>query len=107
MEASEKPQLPLDEDGAGAVRAIGDRLVIESLTVNDGRSARVVRERAESGHKPPETVAKAIEIGARLLESEGTAANVDYVKGELERQLAPLAERLGDVIEGGQEDFVE
>jgi hypothetical protein len=108
MEASEKPQLPLEPSSDdGAVRAIGDRLVIEALTINDERAARVVRERTEIGRSPVDTVSKAVEIGARLLESEGTAANVDYVKGELERQLAPFAERLGAVIADGQEEFVE
>lgn len=108
MEASKKPQLPLEQASQrGAVRAIGDRVVIEALTITDERAARVVRERAEAGGSPTDTVAKAIEIGARLLESEGTAANVDYVKGELERQLHPLAERLAGVIEEGQDEFVE
>jgi hypothetical protein len=107
MEASEKPQLEIDAGTEGAVRALEDRLVIDSLTINDERSARVVRQRAESGQAPPETVAKAIEIGARLLESEATAANVDYVKAELERSLAPLAERLDGVITEGHEEFVE
>jgi hypothetical protein len=108
MEASEKPQLPLEPDASdGAVRAIGDRLVIERLEVNDAGAARVVREQVGEGHQPAETVTRAIEIGARVIESEGTAANVDYVKAELERQLSPLAERLGSVIEDGQEEFVE
>jgi hypothetical protein len=108
MEASEKTQLPLEGDGPdGAVRAIGDRLVIERLEVNDPGAARVVQEHAADGHKPAETVTRAIEIGARVIESEGTAANVDYVKGELERQLRPLADRLGGVIEEGQEEFAE
>jgi hypothetical protein len=108
MEASEKPQLPLDHGGGdGAVRAIDDRLVIERLEVHDAGAARVVRERAESGTPPAETVARAIEIGSRLIESEGTAANVDYVRAELERQLRPLAEQLGGVIEEGQEEFAE
>jgi hypothetical protein len=84
MEASEKPQLPLDQDGQ-AVRAIDDRLVIESLTINDERSARVVRQRAKSGQEAADTVAKAIEIGARVLDREEVAAEVDYVKREFER----------------------
>jgi hypothetical protein len=108
MEASEKPQLPFD-DGAQspAVRVIDDRLVIERLEVNDAGAARVVREQAEKKRAPAETVARAIEIGSRLIESEGTAANVDYVRAELERQLRPLAEQLGGVIEEGQEEFAE
>jgi hypothetical protein len=86
MEASEKPQLPLETDSpAGAVRAIDDRLVIESLTIHDERSARVVRQRAKSGQEASETVAKAIEIGARVLDREEVAAEVDYVKREFER----------------------
>lgn len=108
MEASEKPQLPLEPDGTGAaVRAIGDRLVIERLEVSDPAAARVVQEQVGEGHQPAETVTRAIEIGTRVIEGEGTAANVDYVKAELERQLRPLAERLGGVIEEGQEEFAE
>jgi hypothetical protein len=108
MEASERPQLPLEPDRSdGAVRAIGDRLVIERLEVNDPAAARVVQEQVSEGHQPSETVTRAIEIGTRVIESEGTAANVDYVKAELERQLRPLADRLGGVIEEGQEEFVE
>jgi hypothetical protein len=108
MEASEKPQLPLEPDRTdGAVRAIGDRLVIERLEVNDPGAARVVQEQVGEGHQPAETVTRAIEIGARVIESEGTAANVDYVKAELERQLRPLAEQLGGVIEEGHEEFAE
>jgi hypothetical protein len=108
VEASEKTQLAFEGDGPdGAVRAIGDRLVIERLEVNDPGAARVVQEQAAEGHKPAETVIRAIEIGSRVIESEGTAANVDYVKAELERQLRPLAERLGGVIEEGQEEFAE
>jgi hypothetical protein len=108
MEASERPQLPLDNGGSGgAVRAIDDRLVIERLEVHDAGAARVVRERAEKGTTPVETVTRAIEIGSRLIESEGTAANVDYVRAELERQLRPLADQLGGVIEEGQEEFAE
>src|SRR3954451_10119241 len=85
MEASEKPQLPLDHDSDGAVRAIDGRLVIESLTINDERSARVVRQRLQGGQPAAQTVAKAIEIGARVLDREEVAAEVDYVKREIER----------------------
>ena len=108
MEASEKPQLPLDHPaGEGAVRAIDDRLVIERLEVNDAGAARVVREQAAKKRAPAETVTRAIEIGSRLIESEGTAANVDYVRAELERQMRPLAEQLGGVVEEAQEEIAE
>ena len=102
MEASEKPQQEL-VPGDGAVRALDDRLVIEALTVTDRRAARVVRERAEANQPPAETVRKAIEIGTRVLDTEETAANVDYVRhelGELDRRLAgTLEEGASDVAE--------
>jgi Uncharacterized protein conserved in bacteria (DUF2130) len=94
MEASEKPQLQIDSPPEGAVRALEDRLVIESLTINDERSARVVRQRAESGQPPAETVAKAIEIGSRVLDREEVAAEVDYVKREFERLAAEHREQI-------------
>jgi hypothetical protein len=107
MEASERPQLPLDAGDDGSVRAIDDRLVIERLTVTDERAARVVRERAEQGRAPAETVGKAIEIGARVLDSEETAANVDYVRAEFERHAAALRERLGKTLESGDQQLAE
>jgi hypothetical protein len=94
MEASKKPQLQIDSGADGAVRALGDRLVIEALTINDERSARVVRQRAESGQQASDTVAKAIEIGARVLDREEVAAEVDYVKREFERLAAEHREQL-------------
>jgi Uncharacterized protein conserved in bacteria (DUF2130) len=108
MEASEKPQLPLDPaPGEGAVRAIGDRLVIERLEVNDAGAARVVREQAQEGRQPADTVSRAIEIGARLIESEGTAANVDFVNAQFERHLGRLADQLGEMLESGSEELAE
>jgi hypothetical protein len=107
MEASEKPQLTLGGGDDGSVRAIDDHLVIERLTVTDERAARVVRERAEQGRAPAETVGKAIEIGARVLDSEETAANVDYVRAEFERHASALRERLGKTLESGDQQLAE
>jgi hypothetical protein len=108
MEASEKPQLPLDvAEGDGIVRALDDRLVIERLTVADERAARVVRERAEAGQARSDTVTKAIEIGARVLDSEETAANVDYVRAEFERHAGALRDRLMKQLEAGDEALSE
>jgi hypothetical protein len=104
MEASEKQQLPLDD---GAVRALDDRLVIENLTVTDERAARVVRERAEAGHEAARTVTDAIEVGARVLDREGTEAEVHYVRAEFERQAVQLRERLSKAIEAGDEQLAE
>jgi hypothetical protein len=106
MEASEKPQQELDL-ADGAVRALDDRLVIESLTVSDARAARVVRERAEAGQAPPKTVSDAIEIGARVLDREDAAAEVDYVRAEFERHTAELRERLTRSLADGDEQLAE
>ena len=107
MEASETPQLPIETSVDGTVRALGDRLVIESLTVEDERAAKLVRERAEAGHAPAQTVRDAVEIGARVLEREGTAVEVDYVRAEFERHASELRERLGKALASGDELLAE
>ena len=107
MEASEKPQLPIDAVAEPTVRAINGHLAIESLTVADERAARVVRERAGAGDEAAAIVRKMIEIGARVLESEGAAANVDYVRAELERNVGGLAEHLSQLLEAGGEELGE
>ncbi len=110
MEASEKPQLSIEEANgasAGVVRALDDRLVIERLTVTDERATRVVRERAEAGQEAARTVADAIEIGARVLDREDAAAEVDYVRAEFERQASDLRARLVRALETGDEMLTE
>ncbi len=107
MEASERPQLPLDDGVDGTVRALDGRIVIEALTIDDERAARVVRERQLAGKPAGETVRKAVEIGARVLDSEETAANVDYVRRELETGLGELDRKLGETLEGGAEQIAE
>jgi hypothetical protein len=110
MEASEKPQLPIDEasvGNAGVVRALDDRLVIERLEVSDERAARVVRDRAEAGQAAGRTVADAIEIGARVLDREEAAAEADYVRAEFERHAAELRQRLTKSLEAGDEMLAE
>src|SRR5690606_18102158 len=108
MEASERPQLTFTETAAnGTVRALDDRIVIESLTVDDERAAHLVRERQQAGKPAADTVRKAIEIGARVLDSEETAANVDYVRRELEAGLGELEKRLGGTLDEGAEALAE
>ncbi len=100
MEASEKQQLPLDGEKRASVRALGDRIVIESLTVSDERAARVVRERAEAGYEPVDTVRDAVEVGARVLGREGLEGDVDMVRVEFERVAGGLHERWGEQARG-------
>jgi hypothetical protein len=111
MEASrrhplDEPELPLGE-GRASVRAIGDRIVIEGLTIADERAAKVVRERAEAGTPAPETVAKAVEIGTRVIDSEGTAANVDYVQRVFEERVGRLHEDLSGTLESGSAEIAK
>jgi hypothetical protein len=107
MEASERPQLPLDQPPDATVRALDDRIVIERLTVEDAGSARVVREQQADGRPASETVTRAIEIGTRVIDSEGTAANVDYVRRELEAGLGDLDRKLGGTLDEGAEALAE
>jgi hypothetical protein len=78
------------------VRTAGDRLAIDGLVVEDERAARLVREREEAGQDPVETVTDAIEIGARLLDREGTRAEVDFVRREFERASVELERSFGE-----------
>ena len=99
-------QLPLEDD-SGSVRAIGDRIVIDGLTVADERAAKVVRERAEAGSPPAETVTKAIEIGTRVIDTEGTATNVDYVQRVFEERVGKLHEDLSETLESGSAEIAQ
>lgn len=108
MEAS--PRHPIDQlafEPRASVRALGDRIVIEALSVSDERAAKVVRERAEAGTAPAETVAKAIEIGARVIDSESTATNVDYVQRVFEASVGKLADELAGTLEQGSTEIAE
>jgi hypothetical protein len=67
------------------VRTLGDELLIESLRVADASVVRLAREREEAGEPLEALVRDAIEIGARVLDRENTAANTDFVKAELEK----------------------
>ena len=52
-------------------------------------------------------MANAIEIGARVLDREDVAAEVDYVRAEFERHAAELRERLTRSLEAGDEQLAE
>jgi hypothetical protein len=102
MEASER-QLPIEPGGPGSVRVVEDRIVIEGLTITDEETARVVRERAESGEEPARSVRRAIEIGTRVLDREDTAIEVDYVRREFER----LSRANAEAVEERNQEAVE
>ena len=105
MEASEKLDIPLD--AAGTVRVLGDRLVVERLD-GRGRARRASRARARRGRaRARRDGREAIEIGARVLEREGTAAKVDYVRAEFGKHAGDLAERLSKTLESGNDMLAE
>jgi hypothetical protein len=109
MEASENPQidqLPFAAE-RGSVRVLADRVVVEGLTVTDERVAQLVRDRREAGSPPAETVAKTIEIGARVLDSETTAANVDYVQRAFEERIGRLGTDLSEALEQGSAEIAQ
>jgi hypothetical protein len=67
------------------VCTVGDRLAIDGLVMDDECAVRLVRDREQSGEDPVKTVEDAIEIGARVLDREQAAANVEFVRTEFER----------------------
>ncbi len=67
------------------VRLAGPLLLIDGLAVDDETAVRLAGERAEAGEDLSAVVLQAIEIGARVLDREQTAANTDFVKAEFER----------------------
>jgi len=93
------------------VSAIGDRVTIHGLVVQDETAARLVRERSDAGGDPAGTVADAIEIGARVLDREQAGANAEFVKTELEKVAREVehgfTERARMVSEGFQKKVDE
>jgi hypothetical protein len=90
---------------------------IDGLVVADRTLVELVQRRLEQEIEPEQTVTDALEIGARVLDREATAAEVDFVKRELERAFSDLdrsfseralkiTEELEERLEGflGEED---
>jgi Uncharacterized protein conserved in bacteria (DUF2130) len=72
------------------VSIFGDRVRIDGLVVDDDCLVRLVGERAAAGEDPATLVRDAIEIGARVLDREHTAADTEFVKAEFERAARDL-----------------
>ena len=81
-----------------AARARVERgaLVIEGLTVEDRTVVELVERRLEQGSPAEQTVTDALEIGARVLDREGTAAEVDFVRREFERVSSEVERTFGE-----------
>jgi len=72
------------------VRTLGDRLVVDGLTIDDAVAVRLAREREQAGEDPARLVRDAIEIGTRVLDREQVGAQADFVKAEFERAATQL-----------------
>lgn len=70
------------------VRILGDRLLVDGLVVDDECAVRLAREHDD----PANLLGDAIEIGARVLDRESTAANVEFVRAELAKVETAFAE---------------
>src|SRR5918997_968716 len=70
----------------------GDRVEIDGLVVVDETLARVLREAADSA----EVATDALEIGARVLDREQTAANAEFVRTEFEKVARTVEDAFGE-----------
>lgn len=78
------------------VALVGDRLRVDALTITDPTTVRLAGERERAGDDVAPLIHQAIEIGARVLDREQTAADTDFVKAEFERQARELEARFGE-----------
>ncbi len=72
---------------------VGDRLRVDSLVIDDERAVLLARERTEAGEPLDALLIQAIEIGARVIGREQTAADTEFVKAEFERQARDLEQQ--------------
>jgi len=68
------------------VRAVGDRLVVDALIVEDPTAVRLATEAPDAAR----VLLDAIEVGARILDREQVGANADFVKAEFEKAARDL-----------------
>jgi len=79
-----------------SVRLLGERVVVEGLSLDDETLVRLVREREQAQGDVVALVTDAIEIGARVLDREQTGANAEFVKTEFEKAARSLQSDFGD-----------
>jgi hypothetical protein len=75
------------------VRTVGNAVALDGIMVEDENVVRLVREREDAGRDPVGPILDALEIGARILDREQTGANVEAVKGEMEKAARDLNEQ--------------
>ncbi|HVE69138.1 MAG TPA: hypothetical protein VNB64_11200 [Solirubrobacteraceae bacterium] len=85
------------------VRTVGNAVAVDGVLVEDENVVRLVREREEAGGDPLAPLLDAMEIGARILDREQTGANVEAVKGEMEKAARDLNEEFAKQAEAAAE----
>jgi hypothetical protein len=78
------------------VRTRGSELIIDGLRVADETVVRLAHEREQAGESPEALVVDALEIGARVLDREHSAANAEFVRAEFERAARDLDREFTD-----------
>jgi hypothetical protein len=91
----------------GTTHVIGETLVVEHLTIDDPCAVGLVRQRIEAGGNGSQAVTEAIEIGARVLDREQTAADTDFVRAEFERTSHELEKQLHERARTLDEQFAK
>src|SRR3712207_6733270 len=85
------------------------RVEVDGLVVDDRTLADLVVRRLEQGVAGEETVTDALEIGARVLDREATAAEVDFVRREFEKLSGQVDRTFSDkartIVEHMQKQF--
>ncbi len=82
------------------VRVQGDVLAVDGLTVADETAVRLAREREQAGADVAALVRDAVEIGARVLDREQSAANTDFVRAEFEKAAREVEVQFGERARG-------
>ena len=94
-------------DDESAVRLEDGRLQVDGLEVTDPAAVELARQREELGQRLDELVTQMVEIGARVLSREQTAAEADYVRAEFERQARDLEASFGERAQAVSTDLNE
>jgi hypothetical protein len=107
MEAAQTLRFP-----SSTVVLTKDGVLIDGLVVGDAKLAELVQTRIDAGESPEQAVVDALEIGARVLDRESTAAEVDFVRREMEkmsedaqRSIGERAEKVAEVVDEKLEEL--
>jgi hypothetical protein len=102
MEAAQTLRFP-----TSSVQLTPDGVLIDGLLVGDAKLAELVQARIDQGDSPEQAVLDALEIGARVLDRESTAAEVDFVKREFEKVSGDFRRAFEEQAESAGKELTE